>query len=128
MNEFKPSTTAIAAKLTEGTRCYCSIVSCIERENSKAALIFQNVLEGLNLPFNVLEYDHSATDYCTTSENSVLERNPQSVAICLFLKEHSALECKRHLETSPWQLNHIIESSSTKQPQKNSMAGVLWLL
>ena len=118
MNELKPSTTAIAAKLMEETRCYSSIVSCTEHENSKAAAIFKDFLEGLKLPFSVLEYDRSATDNCKTSENNFLERNPQSFAICLFLKEDSAFEYKRHLETSPWQLDHIIESSSTERPQK----------
>ena len=118
MKELRPLNTPIAARLMEETHCYCSIVSCIKNENSKPSLIFKEFLEDLKLPFDVLEYDRSLIDNCTTSETGVIERNPQSLAICLFLKEDSALECKRHLEASPWQLDHIIKSSLTKRPQK----------
>jgi hypothetical protein len=105
--------------MMEETHCYCSVVAYIERKN-RTEQIFKDLLEDIKLPFNLFEYDRLATEDVNTLENSVLERNPQFLAICLFLKEDSKLECtlKRHLETSPWQLDHVIESSLTKRPRK----------
>lgn len=109
--------------MMEEVNCYCSVVTCVELKNSKIEHIFKDFLEDIKLPFNILEFDRLEslpTEREKTIENRILERNPQSLAICLFLKEDSDLECtlKRLLKTSLWQLDHVIESSLTKRPQR----------
>lgn len=111
----------------EETKCYCSVVVSIEHINQCQELeqLLKDFLENTKHPSNILEFDH--VDSLTTGssepfENAVgaLQRNSQSFAICLFLKEDTNNEftLKRHFERLPWQLDHVIVSSLTKRPQK----------
>lgn len=101
--------------MMDETNCHCSVVVCIEHKCQEIEQLFNNFLEGIKLPFNVVEFDRLATG------NRVLQRNPKSHALCLFLREDTDLQStiKRHFETSSWQFDHVIESSSsTKRPRK----------
>lgn len=100
--------------MMDATNCHCSVVVCIVHECQEIEQLLNNLREDIKLPFNILEFDHLASD------DRLLQSNPRSHAVCLFLKEDTDLQStlKRHFETSPWQLDHVIEGSLTKRPQK----------
>ena len=98
----------------DSTNCHCSVVVCIVHECQEIEQLLNNLHEDIKLPFNILEFDHLASD------DRLLQSNPRSHAVCLFQKEDTDFQStlKRHFETSPWQLDHVIEGSLTKRPQK----------
>lgn len=105
----------------EETSCYSSIAVGIEKENTEIGHLLKNYLKEIRLPFNILEFCHSGSVQKPHEAFKVLasEENPQSHAICFFVKEDTDLEftLKSHLELSPWELDHVIESSRTERPQ-----------
>ena len=100
--------------MMDETNCHCSVVVCFEHECQETEQLFNNFLGVIKLPFNMLEFDRLATS------NKLLQRNPKSHALCLFLREDTDHQStlKRYFETSSWQLDHVIKSSLTKRPQK----------
>ena len=106
----------------EEISCYCSIVACIKNKNFETKQLFKGFLAEIKLPFDIVEYDQMNSikrcDPFETQEGP--DQNPHSHGLCLFLEQNSDLEStlKSRLAASPWKLDHVIESSVTKQPRK----------
>lgn len=112
----------------EGSSCSCSIVVYIEKQEKQINIkrAFQTFLRDVKMPFEIIQFVHPTNSpnngkVESFEKQGILTRNPQALAVCLFLKEPSdckSLKLKKQFLKSPWKLDHVFEIPRSTRPRK----------